>query len=151
VIKSIFHVNINCSNFAKSLDFYKMLGFEVEIDLTLNGDSGESRALGMPRAIGRAAIMKLGNASHGTRLDLIEWKEPREEGPPYANLSHLGIARVALYTTNLPRVYEDLKAKGVEFLSGPEMLRNSAADVLFCCFKDPDGTILELIEPKARA
>jgi len=44
-----------------------------------------------------------------------------------------------------------LKAKGVEFLSGPEMLRNSVADVLFCCFKDPDGTILELIEPTARA
>jgi catechol 2,3-dioxygenase-like lactoylglutathione lyase family enzyme len=135
----------------QSLEFYKRLGFKVEIALTLDGDLGESRALGVPRAIGKAAIMKLGEVPHGTRLDLIDWKEPREPGQPYASLSHLGIGRVALYTTNLRQTYEELKAQGDEFLSGPELPPNSVADVLFRRFKDPDGTILELIEPTARA
>jgi hypothetical protein len=60
VIKPIFHFNINCSKFAKPLEFYKRLGIKVEIAVTLDGDPGESRALGVPRAIGKAAIMKLG-------------------------------------------------------------------------------------------
>jgi hypothetical protein len=72
-------------------------------------------------------------------------------GQPYASLSHLGIGRVALYTRNLRQTYEELKTQGDEFLSRPELPRNSVADVLFRCFKDPDGTILELIEPTARA
>ncbi len=150
MIKSIFHVNINCSNLERSLEFYQMLGFAVELNLVLGGDPGESMALGLPKAVGRAAIMKLGGAAHGTRLDLIEWKEPRDTEPPYASLSHLGIARVALYTANLRETYAELKAKGVAFLSEPVILKSPVADVLFTCFRDPDGTILELIEPTAR-
>jgi hypothetical protein len=33
MIKSLFHVNVNCSNFERSLRFYKMLGFKVVLDI----------------------------------------------------------------------------------------------------------------------
>lgn len=32
MIKGIFHLNINCSNLERSLEFYKSLGFHVSVD-----------------------------------------------------------------------------------------------------------------------
>ena len=31
MIRSIFHININVTNFERSLTFYQMLGFKVEL------------------------------------------------------------------------------------------------------------------------
>jgi catechol 2,3-dioxygenase-like lactoylglutathione lyase family enzyme len=33
VIKSVFHVNINVTDFDRSMAFYKLLGFKVALDL----------------------------------------------------------------------------------------------------------------------
>ena len=78
MIKSLFHVNVNCSNFERSLRFYKMLGFKVALDIPAVGksDAGQSdtgRGLGLPDSVARAAIMTLSDDPHATRLDLIEW------------------------------------------------------------------------------
>jgi glyoxylase I family protein len=147
MIKGIFHVNINCSNFQRSLEFYKMLGFKVVVDIPEGGSAEMDKGLGLENGVGRAAIMQLGNDPRGTRLDLIEWKSPSSEGKPYAKLNHLGIARVALFTKDLPGTYDDLKRKGVKFISEPVVLKTPAGETLYACFYDPDGTILELIEP----
>jgi catechol 2,3-dioxygenase-like lactoylglutathione lyase family enzyme len=153
MIKGIFHVNINCSNFERSLEFYKMLGFRVAVDIPEGGSTDMNRGLGLDDGVGRAAIMQLGDDPRGTRLDLIEWKNPRDDDRPYARLNHLGIARVALFTKGLDETYQELKAKGVEFLSEPVAMRAGPGGARFVCFYDPDGTILELIEfspPKSR-
>lgn len=147
MIKGIFHVNINCSNFDRSLEFYKMLGFKVAVDIPEGGSAEMDKGLGLKHGVGRAAIMQLGDDPRGTRLDLIEWKSPSSKGKPYAKLNHLGIARVALFTKNLPETYEELKSRGVSFISDPVVLRTPAGETLYACFYDPDGTILELIEP----
>jgi len=146
MIKAIFHVNINCSNFERSLEFYKMLGFKVAIEIPEGGSDAMSTGLGVEGAVAHAAIMTLGDDPRGTRLDLIEWKNPRDEAKPYGRLNHLGIARVALYTKELRKVYQELKDKGVKFVSEPVVLNSGAAKALFACFHDPDGTYLELIE-----
>ncbi len=146
MIKGIFHVNINCSNFERSLEFYKMLGFRVAVDIPEGGSADMNKALGIEGGVGRAAIMQLGDDPRGTRLDLIEWKSPRDESKPYAKLNHLGIARVALFTKGLDDMYQELKSKGVKFISDPVPMRTGAGSARFVCFYDPDGTILELIE-----
>lgn len=147
MIKGIFHVNINCSNFERSLEFYKMIGFKVALDIPEGGNPEMDKGLGLKHGVGRAAIMQLGSDPRGTRLDLIEWKSPKSKGKPYPKLNHLGIARVALFTKDLRETYEELKGKGVRFISEPVVLRTPAGDTLYACFYDPDGTILELIEP----
>jgi glyoxylase I family protein len=154
MIKSLFHVNVNCSNFERSLRFYKMLGFKVVLDIPAVGKSeaGESetgRGLGLPDSVARAAIMTLSDDPHATRLDLIEWSKPRDNAKPYAQLNHLGIARIALFTKGLRAEYQRLKGEGVSFISEPVTIRTGAGTALFACFYDPDGTILELIEPGA--
>ncbi|HLX36655.1 MAG TPA: VOC family protein [Candidatus Binataceae bacterium] len=151
MIKSLFHVNVNCSNFERSLRFYQMLGFKVALDIPAvgSGNSETGRGLGLPNSVARAAIMTLSDDPHATRLDLIEWTTPRDEAKPYAQLNHLGIARIALFTKGLREEYQRLKGEGVSFISEPVTIRTGAGEALFACFYDPDGTILELIEPGA--
>jgi len=146
MIQSIFHININVTNFERSLAFYQMLGFKVVADLKEGGNPQLDKGLQMQNGRGRASLLMLGDNPHATRIDLIEWKNPKTEGQPYPNLYHAGAARIALKTKNLPQVYEDLKAKGVEFLSEPQELTFPVGKASFVCFKDPDGTILELID-----
>jgi len=153
MIKSLFHVNVNCSDFERSLHFYKLLGFKVVLDIPAGsegaGNSDTGRGLGLPDSVARAAIMTLNDDPHATRLDLIEWKKPRDDDKPYARLNHLGIARIALFTKGLREEHARLKREGVEFISEPVVIRTVAGPALFSCFYDPDGTVLELIEPGA--
>ncbi|HEY6421347.1 MAG TPA: VOC family protein [Candidatus Binataceae bacterium] len=146
MIKGIFHVNINVTNFERSLAFYQMLGFKVVVDLKEGGSEKMGIGLGMPNSRGRAALLMLGEDRHATRIDLIEWKSPKTEGKPYLHLAHAGIARIALHTKGVQKVYEELKAKGVKFLSEPQRFDTKAGKSSFVCFHDPDGTVLELIE-----
>lgn len=146
MIQGIFHININVTNFERSLAFYQMLGFKVVADLKEGGNPQLDAGLKIPQGRGRAALLMLGDNPHATRIDLIEWKNPKTEGKPYPHLYHTGVARVALKTKNLQQVYEDLKTKGVEFFSEPQELNFAVGKSRFVCFTDPDGTILELIE-----
>jgi glyoxylase I family protein len=146
MVKSIFHLNINCSNFERSVEFYKMLGFRVVMDIPEGGSEQMSKGLGLKNAVGRAAILMIGDDRRATRIDLIEWKRPRNQAKPYAKLNHLGIARVALYSNNFHEDYENLKSKGVKFISDPVVMHTRAGDGRFVCFYDPDGVVLELME-----
>jgi catechol 2,3-dioxygenase-like lactoylglutathione lyase family enzyme len=93
-------------------------------------------------------LLALSDDPRATRIDLIEWKQPLTETPPYPNLYHAGIARIALFTKNIEAEYARLSAEGVEMVSEPVTIRFAGgAGAKFFCFKDPDGTFLELIEP----
>jgi glyoxylase I family protein len=142
-IEDFFHINVNCSNFERSLEFYKMLGFKVVRDIGRGGDAKLDKGLGMSNGVGRAALLQLGSHKRSVRLDLIEWINPKTEGKAYPHLAHAGIARIAFLARNVPKIYQQLKAQGVETLSEPLTYPNGDA---WFCLKDPDGTILELIE-----
>jgi catechol 2,3-dioxygenase-like lactoylglutathione lyase family enzyme len=135
-------------NFERSLDFYKMLGFKVASDLGDGPNKGNDQGLNIPNSRARAALLALSDDPRATRIDLIEWKQPQTEGTPYPHLYHVGVARIALFTKNLDEEYARLKANGVDMVSEPVTIRfANKAGAKFFCFKDPDGTFLELIEP----
>ncbi|MDE0874029.1 MAG: VOC family protein [Acidimicrobiales bacterium] len=143
-IKAIFHVNVNCSNLEVSLPFYENLGFETVLNLPTGGDASLAEGLGMHDCVGKAAIMMLNpDDPRQTRLDLIEWVSPDDSRPPYEHLARLGINRIALWTVDLDDEYQRLKSDGVNFLSEPLFM---GGHTKFVCFRDPDGTIIELIE-----
>src|SRR6266852_7093434 len=97
MIESIFHINVNCTNFERSLEFYKTLGFEVTRDLNEVGNERLSRGLRIPDGRGRAVLMILGDNPRSTRLDLIEWKNPKTEGQPHPHLWHGNVPARAAY------------------------------------------------------
>jgi glyoxylase I family protein len=95
----------------------------------------------------RAALLSLSDDPRATRIDLIEWKQPRTAGESYLHLYPTGIGRIALFTKNLDEEYQRLKAAGVDLVSEPVIRFGNKAGAKFFCFKDPDGIFLELIEP----
>jgi catechol 2,3-dioxygenase-like lactoylglutathione lyase family enzyme len=149
LVDSIHGISVNCTNLERSLEFYKAIGFKEVADIGESGGGGLEKGLRIPNPRARGRLLKLGDDPGAINLDLIEWLSPRTEGRAYPRLNHAGIARIAVHTANLQRSYEELKAKGIEFYSEPQVLQFRDRSSLFVCFEDPDGTVLELIESRS--
>ena len=146
------HININVANLDHSIAFYQKLGFEVFIPaipyLALDADEDPkplpgdaAAALGIQQGTkGRACIMQLGDGF--PKLDLTELSG-LEQSAPLTN-SDRGLVRICLATEDLERDVKRLKADGVEFLSDPKAGHADLADMAVC--KDPDGTLIELLQ-----
>ena len=118
-----------------------MVGFKVVLNIGEGANPANDKGLGIPSSVARAALLALGDELRATRIDLIEWKQPKTEGEPYSHLYHTGAARIALFTKGIDDEYERLLAEGVEFVSEPVVMRfPNGAGSKFVCFKDPDGT-----------
>jgi len=144
-VDRIFHFNINCTSLERTIPFYEMLGFKVIMDF---GDGMESQemadAFGLYRANIKGVHMRLGDGEDATRIDLLEFQVPLPTGQPYPQLHNTGIVRMCLKTTDIWQMYHYLISQGVEFISEPKLLPGT--DVTIVCFKDPDGTFVELLE-----
>lgn len=144
-IRSVFHFAINCTNFERSRAFYEALGFKVMWEVPEEGTDEIAAACGFSEYKIRGALMQL--EGEPTLIDLLQWEAPREEAPPYPNIAHLGIARIAFHTTDLEADMATLKELDVEFVGPPATVAAlGSGGTKFVCFKDPDGTILELVE-----
>jgi catechol 2,3-dioxygenase-like lactoylglutathione lyase family enzyme len=145
MLESLFHCNVNVTDLDRSLPFYEMIGFKVIVDFREGMSSPElATALGLPHAQLRGVHLSTTGEPTLTRIDLVEFQEPKTEGKPYPHLHHAGINRVSIRTKNIKQMYEDLKAMGVNFLSEPVTLPGT--NFTFVCFTDPDGTVLQLVE-----
>ena len=114
------------------------------IDIEDIGTPETAAALGIPSYQVRGSLMEL--RREGPALNLLEWKEPYDTSAPYAQLNHLGIARIALQSTDLDADIIRLKAEGVEFFSDPVIPDEPLSFLRIVCLKDPDGTVIELVE-----
>ncbi len=145
MITGLFHCNINVTDLDRSLPFYQMLGFKIIVDFREGMSSPElAKALGMNEATLRGVHLSADGDPNKTRIDLVEFQEPKTEGKPYPHLHHVGINRVSIRTSDLQQMYRDLKSKGVTFLSEPVTLPGT--NFTFVCFTDPDGTVLQFVE-----
>ena len=146
-ITGLVHFNVNCSNFDRSKAFYELLGFSHLMDVPPTNTVEVAAAVGMPPYRVNGALLALPTANGRLVIDLLEWQEPTDPAPPYEHLYHLGIARIALATDDLAGDMARLKEHGVEFLSEPASVTlANQPTTTFVCFKDPDGTILELVQ-----
>jgi glyoxylase I family protein len=147
-VQSLFHFVLNVTNLERSLEFYQRLGFRVLRD---NRDvvwpPMVAENFGMKVAQGRGALLGLGEGPDHTRLDLIEWLEPRWSGLEKSTLEREVIPRViALRTRNVRAAYAELSAEGIEFIGRPRDPDPRVGIESVVCCRDPDGTVVELIE-----
>ena len=144
-ITGLLHININCRDFERSQRFYELLGFKVIMPVAPVGSGDVAAAVGMQSYVVRGALMK---HRSGTVIDLLEWQDPRDDSAPYADMNHPGIARIAFTSVDIDADIRTLEEAGVEFLSprAGSVAGPKGALVRFICFKDPDGTVLELVD-----
>ena len=144
---AIFHFTVAASSFERSLAFYRTLGFRVLRD---NRDvvwpDYVASQFGLARAQGRGALLALGEGPEHTRLDLIEWLEPTAEPPSGRPLAERVPRIIALRTRNVRGAYDDLRARGIEFITAPRGPDQATGVEAVVCCRDPDGLIVELIE-----
>ncbi len=149
-VTAMVHVNINCSDFDQSLAFYSMLGFQLVAMVPPTNTAAVAGAVGMPPYRVRGGILALPGES--TLIDLLQWIEPNDPAPPYPHLYHRGLARVALRSTSFDADVAELRAAGVELLSDPATVEWPGQPTSrIVCFRDPDGTVLELVEIGSRS
>jgi glyoxylase I family protein len=146
-LTGMLHVNVNCSNYERSREFYALLGYRVMWEVPEKGSPEVSAAVGMRPYTVRGALLALERAPNAPLIDLLEWRDPNDASPPYAHLYHLGIARICFVSSDLDTDVRILRDHGVQFVSEPVRLSPpGAGSSRFVCFKDPDGTILELVQ-----
>jgi catechol 2,3-dioxygenase-like lactoylglutathione lyase family enzyme len=145
MLQRLFHVNICVREMERSIRFYQDLGFTKVNDFMLD-DPTVGDALGLKAKQLRGVFMRLGSDANSPVLDLVQFIEPPTEGKPYPSLNNVGICRIAFTVDDIDRTYEELKAKKVDFVAPLKKVTGPGGRPIgVVCFKDPDGTILELI------
>jgi glyoxylase I family protein len=153
-VDRFFHVNVNCTNFERSLAFYRLIGFEVVLDFATApgshrsfGEAGLGPILGLPENCdGRAALLALSDDRNATRLDLIEWKSPVVPARKRQGLAQPGIARLCLKTSDADAVYARLIAAGHHAYSPPIQVSLGGSRIKVFCVEDPDGAVIEFMQ-----
>ena len=145
MLQRLFHVNICVRDMDRSVRFYEDVGFTKVNDFILD-DPNLGPGLGVEMKKLRGVFMRVGEDPNAPALDLVQFLDPPTGGQPYRSLNNVGICRICFWVDNIDQMYERLRAKSIEFV-GPLTILRGPNDfrVKFVCFKDPDGTVLELM------
>jgi catechol 2,3-dioxygenase-like lactoylglutathione lyase family enzyme len=121
---SIEHVSIRCRDLETSLDFFRRM-FEAEVMLRRELD--ESRKIVYLR-IGDSMLelMEMGTAS--------EPVDPRE---------HYGVHHIGIKVDDFESVYQDLQAKGADFIDEPF---EPTPGIRLVFLREPNGAVIELAQ-----
>ena len=140
-------VTINVSNLERSVDWYRMLGYESadRWQGTLSPEVAAALGFDTPATLKRAHLV---HRVDGSEFELVQWLDPNDPEPPYpVPVNHIGIHRVALTTTNMGADVAMLRDRGVVFLSEPTPCCSGPDSWgKIVAFYDPDGVVMELVE-----
>src|SRR5262249_21273975 len=140
------HIGITVRNMDRAIAFYEgVLGMEKLGEATFSGDEA-SRLTRLPGTVLRAVYLRGGKGIKGPPLELLHFVTPENgQSNPYAQLNNPGITEVAFWVDDIEKVHEELRTKGVEFYSKPQLFEFDGYKAKAVYFLDPDGTTLELI------
>jgi len=148
-VKGFFHAGVTVQNMERSLDFYcNVLGLE----LVARKDVTEPyvfRVVNVPAKTIRTALIKVPGGE--AFVELLEYVGV-ERHPGSARPCDYGTGHFCLYVDDLETCFRELKAKGMRFRSEEPVVAeggiNKGARIVYGL--DPDGYIIELMEPPKR-
>jgi catechol 2,3-dioxygenase-like lactoylglutathione lyase family enzyme len=146
-------VAIGVSDVARSKAFYAdVLGFHPMFDRPPTRQPGDQ--LGLDGEIElTASYLDDPRGTGAFMLELVQMLDRPRSGPPSrppaSAANQLGMYRLALSTDDIDRDHADLVARGLRCLTPPATLEMGPGipPLRALMFEDPDGTVLELIEP----
>ena len=151
MIGQIYHVGLTVRDMDRSIRFYRdVLGLPFLGEILMEGEATEK----MFRKPGcRARVAYLNNASDPKMppVELIQFlgEDIDLEKP---DLFRSSISELCFYTDDAQAVYEKLRANNVECLSKPQEFDfrpDGFGRSRAFYFRDPDGIVLEIMEPLA--
>ena len=141
-MKNVRHVGLVVSNMEEALKFYRdLLGLKIRGATDEYGDF-ISGLLGRKKV--ELKTIKLSADDNTTRIELIEFSNPKSIQNKKTELFNQGFTHVGLTVNNLDEMYGRLKEAGVQFNCPPKLSQNGTLKVAFC--KDFDGNYLELTQ-----
>lgn len=144
MIQDFSHVTISVIDMERSVRFYEMIGLKVLRRIGEMDSAGVAAAFALPR--GHLTVVHLAppNNSGKMVIDMVQWLDPKPTGQAYPTLNNLGLTRLAFRVDDIDGTAAKLRAAGVQFMSAE--VEPFGQGVRSIAFKDPDGTILQLIQ-----
>jgi len=145
-MKSVHHTGIIVKDLDRSIYFYHdVLGlqFSNEPSPWFEGED-LAQAVGVPGAKLRQVSLWVGD---NATLELLEYANRPADNDTPIQQNYLGAMHVAFQVDDIQAKYEELSAKGVEFLSEPNTVDEGVlAGWRWVYFHDPDNIPLELVQ-----
>jgi catechol 2,3-dioxygenase-like lactoylglutathione lyase family enzyme len=147
-MRSVHHVGITVRNLDASIDFYHdLIGLPFIVPPTpwFEGDQ-LARGLGVePPVALRVALFEVGDGA--TWFEILEYRSPASRTEHALAQNDIGAAHIALHVDDIDATYADLRAKGVPFVSEPNVVDDGPlAGWRWVYLRDPDGHMLELVQ-----
>jgi len=140
-VKAIRHTGIVVSDLERALHFYvELLGLKVMKRMDESGEyigniSGSKNVM--------VTTVKMA-AEDGNLIELLYYHSHTQKPARVREICETGISHIAFTVENVDAEYERLSKAGVQFNSLPQRSPDGYAKVTFC--RDPDGTLIELVE-----
>ena len=142
MLKKINHINVVVSDLDEAKSFFVQLGFTVGDDSELSGE-WISSIVGLPNVSARYVSLKLPDTE--TNLELIEYiNPPSERDPNMGKANQVGFRHIAFEVENIDEIVQDLKDKGIKFISSIHAYPKTGKRLVY--FWGPDGILLELAQ-----
>jgi glyoxylase I family protein len=147
-MRSVHHVGITVSSLDRSASFYHdVVGLRFAVPPTGWFEGPDlARGLGVAAPVAlRVALFEVGDGE--TWFEILEYGSPKSSASSAPRQSEIGAAHVAFHVTNIVAEYERLRALGVRFNSGVNVVDDGPlAGWRWVYFKDPDDHTIELVE-----
>jgi lactoylglutathione lyase len=142
MITSVNHTSFTVGDLDRSIAFYRdLLGMEL-MSLAGRDPAFVEKITGIPGANLKVAYLQ----APGHRLELIQYFSPPGKKLELQT-NNVGCAHLAFNVDDLPKMYAEMKAKGVHFKSAPqEVSAGPNKGTLTVYFTDPDGITLEFLQ-----
>ena len=133
------HVGISVKDMEKAIEFYRdVIGMEISLDREF--DAPLAQITGLENARARIVHMRLGESV----IELFDYKHPQGRDPrPDHKQADYGLIHLGLMVEDFQKTYQDLKAKGVQFLGEPLEIRPG---VFVAYFRGAEGEVCEMRE-----
>jgi catechol 2,3-dioxygenase-like lactoylglutathione lyase family enzyme len=142
MLKKINHINVVVSNLDEAKSFFIQLGFTVGDESELSGE-WISSIVALPNVRARYATLNLPGTE--TNLELIEYASPpSERDPNIGKANQMGFRHIAFEVENIDETVQDLKDKGIKFISSIHAYPKTGKRLVY--FWGPDGILLELAQ-----